>query len=503
MVVQPDGKIVVGGYFTALAGQPRNLIGRLNADGSLDTSFDGGTNFAGYSVYSLAIQSDGKILVGGAFTTLHGASGIIRLFADGTIDTSFSSGLAGSVADTWALCIQTDDRVLVGGYFTAMDGQPHTDLGRLNVDGTADSAFNPSAQVGVNSLAIQPDNNILVGGDFKQLNGQPRNGIGRLTQDGQLDTNFNPAISGTVFPIALQADGKILLGGMFSGSSNGFDHMRRLSSEGIVDTNFNSEPYSDINSIAVQVDGGILVAGEFDLLGGQARTDFGRLNADGSPDPSANAEVSSNSFINCVTIQPDGSILLGGWFSSVAGQPRQNLARLESAGSSIQKLTFDGARIEWRRSGPLPECWNVKFAFSTNNSDWVFLGAAQRVTDGWQLAREQFVSNDLSTNSTLRARGSVPSGASNGSEWFVEQSVSVNPFTPPIILGKSLVWGGGSNQLQFDFTALIGQNIVVEISSNLNHWVPIATNLVTKVPCHFNAEDVSGRMDQFCRLRLR
>lgn len=396
MVVQPDGKIIVGGYFTTLAGQPRNLIGRLNADGSLDASFDGGTNFTGDSVYSLALQPDGKILVGGAFTTSLGASGIIRLCADGTVDTSFSSGLAGPVADTWALCIQIDDRVLVGGYFTAIDGQPHTGLGRLNVDGTADNTFNPSALVGVNSFAIQSDSNILVGGAFKQLNGQPRNGIGRLTLNGQLDTNFNPVISGPVFPIALLVDGNILLGGMFSSSSNGFDGMRRLFSDGIVDTNFNSEPYSDISSIAVEVDGGILVAGEFDRLGDQSRASFGRLNADGSLDPSVNAGINSNSFVNCVTIQPDGSILLGGWFSSVAGQPRQNLARLVSPGSSTQELTFDGAQIEWQRSGPLPECWNVNFAYSTNNPNWILLGAARRIPSGWQLPAEQFLSGGLS-----------------------------------------------------------------------------------------------------------
>ena len=69
LAVQDDGKILVGGEFTTLGGQARNYIGRLNADGTLDSGFKPGANGA---VYSLAVQADGKILVGGSFTTLAG-----------------------------------------------------------------------------------------------------------------------------------------------------------------------------------------------------------------------------------------------------------------------------------------------------------------------------------------------------------------------------------------------------------------------------------------------
>src|SRR5713101_4891876 len=97
LAVQADGKILVGGSFTMLGGDYRSSIGRLNADGTLDTSFNPG---AGFYVYSLALQADGKIVVGGVFTTLGGQShnGIGRLNADGTPDTSFNSSF-NQVAD--------------------------------------------------------------------------------------------------------------------------------------------------------------------------------------------------------------------------------------------------------------------------------------------------------------------------------------------------------------------------------------------------------------------
>src|SRR5437899_2664542 len=120
LAVQADGKILVGGgFFTTLGGQSRNYIGRLNADGTLDTSFNPGANSV---VYSLAVQADGKILVGGIFTALagNGRNHIGRLNADGTLDTSFNPGANDLVG---SLAVQADGRILVGGFFTTLGGQ--------------------------------------------------------------------------------------------------------------------------------------------------------------------------------------------------------------------------------------------------------------------------------------------------------------------------------------------------------------------------------------------
>src|SRR6266851_1591525 len=162
LAVQADGKILVGGDFTTLGGQSRLCIGRLNADGTLDTSFNPG---ADYLVNSLAVQADGKILAGGSFTTLGGQSRnfIGRLNADGTLDTSFNPA-PGANSGVYSLAMQADGKILVGGYFTILGGHSRNYLGRLNADGTLDTSFNPDVNFWVNSLAVQGDGKILVGG---------------------------------------------------------------------------------------------------------------------------------------------------------------------------------------------------------------------------------------------------------------------------------------------------------------------------------------------------
>ena len=169
-------------------------------------------------VFSLAVQADGKVLVGGGFTTLGGQSrnGIGRLNADGTVDTSFNPGAGGSYPYVLCLALQADGKILVGGEFTTLGGQSRTNVGRLNADGTLDSAFNPGANKSVSSLALQPDGKILVGGDFTTLGGQTRNYLGRLNADGTVDSAFDPGASNEVSSLALQADGKILVGGGFT-----------------------------------------------------------------------------------------------------------------------------------------------------------------------------------------------------------------------------------------------------------------------------------------------
>src|SRR6266700_1951701 len=184
LAVQVDGKILVGGYFTTLGGQSRNYIGRLNADGTLDPSFNPSAGGVVYpSVYSLALQADGKIVVGGVFTGLGGQSRnyIGRLNADGTLDTSFNPGASNYVS---SLALQADGRILVGGGFTTLGGQSRTNIGRLNADGTLDTVFNPGADNSVLSLAVQADGKILAGGNFTTLGGQSRTNVGRLDNTG-------------------------------------------------------------------------------------------------------------------------------------------------------------------------------------------------------------------------------------------------------------------------------------------------------------------------------
>jgi len=345
LAIQADGKILVGGQFTSIGGQPRNDIARLNADGTLDTAFNPNASGGSFSfVLALAIQADGKIVVGGDFTSIGGQprNRIARLNADGTADTAFNPNSNGIVNE---LAIQADGSILVGGNFTSIGGQPRIGIARLNADGTADTAFNPNASggsfSGVFALAIQADGKILVGGIFTSIGGQPRNNIARLNADGTLDTAFNPNANGRVNELAIQADGKIVVGGLFTSiGGQTRNSIARLNADGTLDTAFNPNANEEVLALAIQADGKILVGGRFTSIGGQPRNNIARLNADGTADTAFNPNA--NNFVTALAIQSNGSILVGGDFTSIDGQPRNRIARFSSLSPTAAAVTIGG-----------------------------------------------------------------------------------------------------------------------------------------------------------------
>ncbi len=335
--LQPDGKVLIGGDFTGYTSTSRNRIARLNADGSLDTTFNPGTG-ANSSVQSLALQSDGKVLIGGFFTSYNGTpcNYIARLNADGSLDTTFNPG-TGANSSIWSLALQPNGKVLVGGMFTSYNGTPCNYIARLNADGSLDTSFNPGT--GANSsiwyLALQPDGKVLTGGDFTSYNGTSRNRIARLNADGSLDTTFNPGTgaNSSVTTLALQPDGKVLIGGFFT-SYNGTpcNYIARLNADGSLDTTFNIGTGADgtVHSLALQPDGRVLIGGGFTSYNSIGCNRIARLNADGSLDATFNPGIGANSSIGPLALQPDGKVLIGGWLTSYNGMPRNCIARLNA-----------------------------------------------------------------------------------------------------------------------------------------------------------------------------
>ncbi len=234
MCLQPDGKILVGGSFTNYASTNRNRIGRLNSDGTRDTGFNIGTGFNSTGPKKIVLQPDGKILVGGYFTTYNSISavGFCRLNSDGTRDTSLSVGTGFSpfsdVITVRDMIIQPDGKILVGGAFNIYNGTTVSNIIRLESDGTLDTSFNigsgfinigPSSTVFINTICLQPDGKILVGGRFNRFNGTTVGEMIRLESDGTLDTSFNigAGFNNDVMKIIINNDGKILVTGYFNG----------------------------------------------------------------------------------------------------------------------------------------------------------------------------------------------------------------------------------------------------------------------------------------------
>ena len=234
-----QSKILVGGSFVTIGGTPINGIARLNADGSLDTAFNPGLG-ANATVYALAVQGDGKVVIGGDFTAVNGNTNfnhIARLNTDGSLDTAFNPG-AGASDSVRAIAIQADGKILIGGLFTSVNGVALNHIARLNTDGSLDAAFQPGvgADDAVLSIALQSDSRIVLGGEFTDCSGVSRSRITRLNPDGTVDPtiNFGTGANNFVAAVVIQEDTiygyptnvpdeKIIIGGGFT-QYNGQPH---------------------------------------------------------------------------------------------------------------------------------------------------------------------------------------------------------------------------------------------------------------------------------------
>ncbi|MDB6128396.1 MAG: Ig family protein, partial [Verrucomicrobia bacterium] len=322
LTLQANGGIILGGSFSAVQLQRRNNVARLNSDGSVDVTFDPNANF---TVYSLAEQSDGGIILGGNFTQLQPnfanapttRNHIARVNTDGSLDSDFNPDTNGRVL---AVALQADGKALVGGSFTSIGGVTRNFLARLNADGTLDASFDPNLNGHVSAIALQADGNILIGGNFTTVKGAAKLRMARLFPDGSLDTSFEPNPDNNVSSIAIQPDKKILIGGNFlsvrpngSAVNIGRNFFARINSDGSLDSAFNPVPSGPILAIKLQADGKILVGGNFLTFATGNRANIARINQDGTLDAAYNP--SANKQVNAIVLQSDGKIVIGGAFT--------------------------------------------------------------------------------------------------------------------------------------------------------------------------------------------
>jgi uncharacterized delta-60 repeat protein len=343
VAVQADGKILIGGSFSVINGVERSRLARLNTDGSLDTSFAPVLNFI---VNAIVVQADQKILIGGQFTTVNGASRnrIARLNTDGSLDTFFNPG-TGADAVVTSVVVQADQKIVIGGAFNTINGAGRNYIARLNTNGSLDDSFTPTP--GPNSpvftLALQLDQKILIGGQFTSVDGAERAFIARLKTNGIIDTTFTPmpGTTNTVFTIAVQADGKIIVGGEFNGV-NGVERVRiaRLNTDGSLDTSFNPGANNTVNTIVVQPDQKILIGGDFTTVNGATRNHIARLNANGSLDSLFNPATGTSGPVYSIAMQADRKIVICGQFATVNNIPHTSIARLLGTGQF--PADFDG-----------------------------------------------------------------------------------------------------------------------------------------------------------------
>jgi uncharacterized delta-60 repeat protein len=397
IALQPDGKVLIGGEFTVADGAARGHVARLNPDGTTDFTFLNGLAGANGTVYSTALQPDGKLLIGGTFQSVNGIAqpGVARLNPDGSLDTNFKAAIAPGPIGV-QLALQSDHRILVET--TVLNGtQTRDTLFRLNVDGTRDTNWLVALDGAVTAMAQESDGKAVIVGSFTP-------GVARLTTNGVNDPTFLNGMSGVpglVNCVAIQPDGKLVIGGYFFFVNHvARTRLARLNPDGSVDAGFQNgmagadgEP----EAIALQPDGKVLIGGYFNTVNNTPRSGIARLNPDGSLDTSfQNGMAGANSpSVLSLVLQPDGKVLIGGGFTAINGVTRYRIARLNANGS-VDSLFHNGGLPAPSLSNARIQSNHFSFQLSGQSNQVIVIETSTNLKNWLPLATDTFATGPLS-----------------------------------------------------------------------------------------------------------
>lgn len=366
--VLADKTVLVGGAFTTVGGVSHAYFTKLTATGAAvaggwSENPPGGAT--GTAVYDFEPLAGGKILMGGDFTAVQGSTygRLARLNADGTVDTSFVNP-AFSGGDVQCVLKLSDGRILVGGNFTS----PRTRLAVLNEDGSLDSSFTLSANGSVLHMKLLTNGKVMLSGQFTTLGATSFQQIARLNADLTIDNTFVPTtIPGTIYGFDVDDQGRVVIGGNFT-TVGGVSRSRlaRLNEDGSHDTTF-PDPgtlfLSDVRVVDVQLNGKIVVGGATNprrLL---------RFKSDGRQDEFF-VITQPNSTVFDLQTTPDGFIYAGGQFNSprigmivyttdvsdpaVTGSPQSVTVDLGSSTTlSVGSYASSAVTYQWFKNGEL------------------------------------------------------------------------------------------------------------------------------------------------------
>lgn len=351
-VLQIDGKIVIAGDFYELNGLITNNVARLNSNGSFDHTFNQHTGFNG-SVLATAVHTKRRLIVGGDFSRFNYLfrSNIVRLTEDGELDPSFDVG-SGTNGKVHAIAVQSNGKVLIGGDFTSYNGNLCSNIARLKKDGSLDAGFSDVTADGVvRKIIIDKDDRILIAGDFENVNGIPIRGIARIKPDGTLDDTFNPTIDayGRGYDCKISSRGKIYLAVIYQDENYTFGtDIICLNRDGTRDESFaipTGEFYS-IFTLAFNNDNKLIAGGQ-GAFSSSFQTYAGvvaQFNADGSIDSAIDylaTEEVLNGSVRAIHVLENDRLVIGGEFSSNSFSSIHHIGLLESNGDV--NIAFTGA----------------------------------------------------------------------------------------------------------------------------------------------------------------
>ncbi len=457
-LMQPDGKLVIAGGFGKVNGVARRNIARLNADGSLDLTFDPAGSTDGSIVQVIRQPADGKfIIVGGGtsaasgatFSTVNGTArnNIARLNSDGSLDLSFnpgalisadgviSGGLPSTPGTIFQAVLQSDGKIVVLGAFAAVATGPTTSaprscIARFDSAGIFDSGYNPGAGMTTADpngpfaafAARQSTDKVIVGGFFTQFDGNAVPGIVRLNTNGSYDATFNvgtgPDNINNMWGIYVQDDDQVMAFGNFSAYNGTLrNQIARLGANGALDTGFapgvftNYNSFVTIEAVIKQSDGRYLVGGLFYKLDGNAAGAVARLNSNGARDPGFDSTGTKTAGeVSCfVKRNTDDEYFVGGYFSSYGPEVRNNLVLIKTDGTNDSTLPLTTGVIDYN-----PQI----FAISPQSDGKIVVGGLFSSVNGQPHYNLVRLNADGSTDSSFL----TTLGASRSVRAFVRQS---------------------------------------------------------------------------------
>ena len=368
--LQPDGRVLIGGSFNAVLGQPRPRLARLHEDGTLDLSFNAGQ---AAPVFCVAALPNGKVLVGGSFLSFDGRqrNSLVRLLPDGRVDSDFKPPWSPVPTGIRRILVRGDGRFYIVGDFTQYGGHPTVNVALVQENGAVDTSFQSSVVFGaINSIALGPDPltgpDLYVGGvAFNFPPQENRRFIGKMDA---LTGAFRPEFSVPVFPHILTgaayqmlplSTGEVLVAGVQGGGNgtNVFNGMVRVLANGSLDESFKAGPVPNpfepqlagqpFLAFARLPDGRIFAGGQFNSVQGSAHSNLVQLLSNGTVDPAFAPGGGPNNSIQQMAVQPDGKVLISGFFTQFGGVARPFLARIHGNGSSPILLDPPHPQTAW------------------------------------------------------------------------------------------------------------------------------------------------------------
>ena len=301
-----------------------------------DTSFNTTNGVENGGVYAVAVLPDGHILCGGQFDGFNGTQqkSAFRLTADGDIDPTFAPQILPGIGDgVFAIAVQSDGHILLAGAYEQINGSPVHGLARVDAAGATDGTFTNTHEGYYHAVAVADNRNIFAGGTLFS-------GAGGLVI---LDPSGGTLVAGIADDAAdhleRTPEGDVLCGGRFNSLFGGPGRLGRITSTGTLDAGFTAVITTDlgyVNDLAIQADGRLLIAGDFTQVDGVSRNNLARLQADGTLDASFDPGTGFDASVNAIAVLSNGDILASGPFTTYNGTPLNGtLVRLGPTGALL------------------------------------------------------------------------------------------------------------------------------------------------------------------------